>query len=113
MKFFIPSMGPGNAEAFYTGICSFVREQWGHEPTERRVHRVAYTHKGERVEVQVGKQLGSDHETIFAILEVPDAYLVCTPRHGVAANPPFVIKREHVLEVFDFEAPQEASATSA
>jgi hypothetical protein len=112
MKFFIPNMGPGNAEAFYKGIRSFVHDQWGHEPTERRVHKVAYTRRGERLELQVGKQLGSDHETIFAILEVPEAYLFCTPKHGVAANPPFVVKRVDVLEVFDFEDSAAASPAS-
>jgi hypothetical protein len=113
MKFFIPSMGPGNAEAFYKGIRTFVADSWGHEPTERRVYMVAYTLGGERVEVQVGKQHGKGFETIYAILEVPDAYLVCTPKHGVAASPPFKVKRTDVLEVVDFETATEAGATNA
>jgi hypothetical protein len=113
MKFFIPSMGPGNAEAFYQGIRTFVAGQWGHEPTERRVFRLAYTDRGERVESQVGRQQGSDHETIYAILEAPDAYLVCTPQHGVAALAPYVIPRKHVVEVVDFETSTQAGAAGA
>jgi hypothetical protein len=111
MKFFIPSMGPGNAEAFYQGIRSFVREQWGHDPTERRVFKVTYTHRGERAEAQVGRQQGKEHETIYAILETPEAYLICTPQHGVAANAPFEVSRAHVVDVLDFETSAQAGAT--
>jgi hypothetical protein len=114
MKFFIPSMGPGNAEAFYQGIRTFVANQFGHQPTERRVYRVSYTHRGDRVDSQVGKQQGSDHETIYAILEASDSYRVCTPQHGVAALAPYVIPRKSVVEVVDFEttAPAEAAGSA-
>jgi hypothetical protein len=104
MKFFIPRTGPDNVEAFYGGIRRFLAEQWGFQPSARRVHRIVYMAKGSRTEVAVGKQIaGTGHETVYAIFESPDAYLICTPTHGVAGLPPTIVKRKDVVEVADFE----------
>lgn len=104
MKFFIPRMGPENAEVFYAGIRTFLEDQLGFPLTARRVHRLSYTRNGERHEVAVGKQLATGTEMVFAILETPQAYLVCTPKQGVTGQAPLKIKRKDVVELVDFDA---------
>jgi hypothetical protein len=104
MKFFIPKMGPENAEVFYAGIRTFLAEQLGFPLTDRRVQRLSYTNKGQRHEAVVGRQLQTGHETVFAILETPQAYLICTPRQGVAGQLPVVVKRKDVVELVDFDS---------
>ena len=104
MKFFIPRMGLENAEAFYSGIRTFLADEWGFPVTPRRVQRLTYTNKGQRQDVTVGKLLGAGHETVFAIFETPEAYLICTPQHGVTGLPPVQVKRKDVIELSDFDA---------
>lgn len=104
MKFFIPRMGPENAEEFYAGIRRFLAEEWGFPVTPRRVQRLAYTLKGQRQDIAVGKQIGKEHETVFAIFETPKAYLICTPQRGVTGLPPVEVKRKDVIELAEFDA---------
>ena len=103
MKFFIPNMGPENAEVFYAGIRTFLAEDFGFPLTPRRVQRLSYTSKGQRQDVAVGRQIAASHETVFAILETPQAYLICTPQRGVAGQPPVQVKRKDVIELVDFD----------
>ena len=107
MRFFIPRIGPENAEVFYTGIRAVLADEWGYLLTARRVHRLSYTSNGQRQDAVVGKQIGSGHQTVFAIFETSDAYLVCTPQHGVTSGQPVLVKRKHVVELIDFD-PAEA-----
>ena len=100
MRFFIPMMGPDNAEAIYQGIRSFMTDNWRHRLSDRRIHQI----KGPSGEISVGKQYGPERETVYAIFETPDKYLVCTPRHGVSDGAPLVVKRKEVSEVVDFES---------
>jgi len=106
MQFFIPKMGPDNAEVFYAGIRTFLADQLGFSLTPRRVHRLSYTSNGQRQDVAVGKQIGTAHETVFAILETPQSYLICTPQHGVTGLPPVQVKRKDVIELADFDSEQ-------
>jgi hypothetical protein len=104
MKFFIPRIGPDNAEVFYSGMRSFLVDEWGFPLTPRRVQRLTYTSKGQRHDVAVGKQLPAGHETVYAIFETPELYLICTPQHGIAGLPPVQVKRKDTIEVADFDA---------
>lgn len=104
MRFFMPRMGPDNAEVFYTGLRTFLADQWGFVLTTRRVQKLIYTSKGQRQDAVVGKQIGTGYETVFAIFETPEAYLVCTPKHGVTGLPPVQVKRKDVIELTDFDA---------
>jgi len=84
MKFFIPSMGPENAEVVYLGIRTFLANEWGFPLTARRVHKLSYTSKGQRQDVTVGRQIGTDHETVFAIFETlqdQPTQILCTGRY--------------------------------
>jgi hypothetical protein len=103
MKFFIPSMGPENAEVVYLGIRTFLANEWGFPLTARRVHKLSYTSKGQRQDVTVGRQIGTEHETVFAIFETPNLYLICTPKQGVSGRSPVKVKRKDVVELVDFD----------
>jgi len=104
MKFYIPSMGPENADVVYAGIRAFLANEWGFRLTPRRVQKLSYTTKGQRQDIAVGRQMGTDHETVFAIFETPSLYLICTPKQGVAGRPPVKVKRKDVTEIVDFDA---------
>ena len=107
MKFFIPRLGPDNAEVFYTGIRNGLADDFGFRLTARRVQRLSYTIKDQRQDAVVGKQIGTAHETVFAIFETSDAYLICTPQQGMTGTPPMRVKRKDVVELADFD-PAEA-----
>ena len=109
MKFFIPTLGPDNTEVYYSGIRAFLTGELGYQLTPRRVHKLSYEAKGQRQDVAVGKQIGTAHETVFAILETPKAYLICTPQRGIGGQAPLVVKRRGAIEVVDFD-PLEALA---
>jgi hypothetical protein len=96
-------MGPENCEVFYLGIRTFLANEWGFPLTARRVHKLSYTSKGQRQDVAVGKQIGTEHETVFAIFETSNLYLICTPKQGVAGLPPVKVKRKDVVELVDFD----------
>ena len=111
MKFFIPTLGPDNTEVYYSSIRAFLTDELGHRLTPRRVYKLSYDAKGQRQDVAVGKQIGTAHETVFAILETPKAYLICTPHHGIGGQAPVIVKRRDAVEVIDFD-PAEASQTA-
>jgi len=52
----------------------------------------------------VGKQIGTAHETVFAILETSKAYLICTPHRGIGGQAPMIVRRKDAIEVTDFDA---------
>jgi hypothetical protein len=103
MKFFIPTLGPDNTEVYYSGIRSYLTDELGFQLTPRRVHKLSYHAKDQRQDVTVGKQIGTAHETVFAILETPKAYLICTPQRGIGGQAPLVVKRKDAFEVVDFD----------
>jgi hypothetical protein len=67
------------------------------------VHKLSYTVKGQRHEVQVGKPVGTVHEIAFAILETSRGYVVCTPQRGIGGQAPVLVKRRDVVDVGDFD----------
>jgi hypothetical protein len=104
MKFFIPRVGPDSTEVFYLGLRTGLAHAFGFRLTDRRIQQLSYTSKGQRQDAVVGKQLRNELETVYAIFESSEAYLILTPQHGITGQLPLQIKPKDVVEVTDFDA---------
>ena len=108
MKFFVPGAADDReAESIHDWIRQFV----GAPPQERRIHKLAWRHRGRDLVAEVGKplpeyfELGA--EPVLAIFDAPNCYLICTPTRGGEQGFPIVVNREHtpaLIYFFDLNA---------
>ncbi|HMG47896.1 MAG TPA: hypothetical protein VK614_10600 [Allosphingosinicella sp.] len=121
MKFFIPAAADAAmAEDALDGIRCFLLEQ-GYPTTARRIRRIAFWNRGDHFDLEVGGEhpgmkdewpLGGRREElglrclVVAILEKPDGdwFYVCLPYRGVFRNYPWLVHRDEVTAMEDFEA---------
>jgi len=128
MKFFIPAASDAAmAEDALDGIRCFLLEQ-GYPTTERRIRRLAFRNRGDHFDLEVGGDhpgmkdewpLDGRREAlalrclVVAILEGAggDWFYVCLPYRGVFRNYPWLVHRDEVTAIEDFEAEPEPAAS--
>lgn len=108
-KFFLPyASDEAIAEHTLAAIKRFALETTTWQASDRCLFYLWFRHGGRNSEytAQVGQQFSLiHHETVVAILECPQAevYLICTATQGVVQGCPFVVAKDSVLAVEEFE----------
>lgn len=107
MKFFIPRFEgkPKDAEKILEATRKVCSEQVGFPLSERRIFKMEFTHDGKNFVVEVGQVLRDRvNETVVAILDAGNLYLVCTRNRGVVRGEPYLVGKSSAWDVVDFEA---------
>jgi hypothetical protein len=120
MNFFIPHASDADqAEEVWTGVRRFLADQ-DFPTTERRIRRIAFWNRGDHFDLEVGgHHPGMEEEvpvdgreendsircTVYVILEGVggDWFYVCLPYRGVLRNYPWLVHRDEVTAIQDFE----------
>ena len=103
MKFFIPAAkDAAEAESVYKSIKVFVGKQCPGDLTDRRIYALEHVHNGVRYVARVGEPFERLGEIVIAILE-GYLYYVCTENRGVVRDMPYLVGREEVRSIVDFE----------
>ena len=108
MNFFIPSTkDPQEAEKVYEILKKKLAKQHGYETDAGRFYEIEYEENGMQMTNTVGKMDLTIGETVVAILQAGDRYLICTPSRGLLRGHPLVIGDWSVVRVepFDESAP--------
>jgi len=106
VKFFIPQpYADTQKQARHARLCmrNFARKSTGLDTTDRKIYRIEYIHDGNHHDVRVGKPEYDSGETVLAILEANDEYLICTPTQGGCRGKPIAMAKENTGAVQDFE----------
>ncbi len=105
MEFFVPNVSEKGQEDFWQGIRKNAQASTGRPATDRRIFKITFTDKGKLRTVEVGERDEVVNETVAAILEAGDVYLVCTTNRGVAQDAPILVGKDAIVSITDFEAP--------
>lgn len=102
MKFFVPFCedDPIKTEELYNSIKEFAFSIFKWEILDRQVHSLAYfnnARNSKNFTAEVGKASDDNGETVFAILETKDSFLICTPNSGVLRGNAMVVSKREVL----------------
>lgn len=103
MRFFVPTAedDPVRAEHIYDAARREAAP--GRKLTDRRIHRLVFSHEGTTYTAEVGQPAPRIGEPVFAILESDDLYFVCTPTRGALAGDPYLVGKNEVRGIVDFE----------
>lgn len=73
--------------------------------SERRIFKLAYRDRGNKVTAEVGKPANINGETVILILhnEAQDFYCICTNTRGAAGGMPILVGGHAAVSVEDFE----------
>jgi hypothetical protein len=103
MRFFIPNATDDvQAEQVYTATKTFVEQQTSSPLIERRIYSVGFKHNGVDYIATVGRIFERLGEEVIAIVEGYIFYL-CTGNRGVIRGEPYLIGREEVNWIKDFD----------
>jgi hypothetical protein len=103
MNFFLPKATDEiQAEEVYANIRKFVAGQVG-QLTDRRIYSLPHRHNGVTHKAVVGEPFERLGETIIAILE-GYIYYICTSTRGVVKGEPYLVGREEVISIEEFDA---------
>ena len=106
MKFFIPKpFANTQKQAYHAHLCmrNFARRSAGLDTTERKLYQIQFVQDGDLYEACVGRPEYGSGETVVAILEADNEYLVCTPTQGGYRGKPVVVAKDETVAVQDFE----------
>ena len=106
VKFFIPKpYANTEKEAHHAHLCmrNFARRSTGLDTTDRKVYQIQFVQDGDLYEARVGRPEYGSGETVVAILEADDEYLICTPTQGGYRGKPVVVAKDETVAVQDFE----------
>jgi hypothetical protein len=104
MNFFLPAaQDAAQAERVYEGIRKSVQSQIPYPLTDRRIYSIRHRHDGKLYEATVGEVFGRVGEIVIAIIESTHLYYVCTENRGVARGEPYLVGRNEVISIEDFE----------
>ncbi len=101
-KFFLPNARHDKQDEFYQTIKKTVGKNMGWKIGDRKIYSIKYRLKGKEYRAEVGKYDAASKEDVIVILE-SNAYLVCTPNRGILHGAPFLVAKEQVLDIVDFE----------
>lgn len=104
MKFHVP----GNqsielSEQIYRAICMYHGQHEIPHPNDR-IWKIKWRARDEEHFAEVSYAIdGYEHgELVFAILNLDDAYAICTFNHGVIRGKPIFAPKTEILEAFTF-----------
>ncbi len=109
MKWFVPHASSNEkALEIYESIKKHLARVVGVSSfSDRRIHRIAFSHNTKHVTAEVGKimHLREIREEVFAILYEPgrNLYHVCTPSRGVLRDMSVLVGADEVTFVEDFD----------
>ncbi|MGV3559020.1 hypothetical protein [Larkinella arboricola] len=103
MKFFVPATkNPEEAEKVY-GILRKSMLKHRYETTDQRIYSITFDDNGFSLTETVGKPSETSGETIVAIFQSGDLYLICTNNRGVLRGMPMIAGEWAVTNVELFE----------
>jgi hypothetical protein len=103
MKFFVPATkNPEEAEKVH-GILRKAMLKHRYETTDLRIYSITFDDNGMRQTETVGKPSETSGETIVAIFQSGDIYLICTNNRGVLRGMPMIAGEWAVTNVELFE----------
>ena len=107
MKLFVPgSADEQNALMAWDALATYVKDTFGWEVTTRKVSRLAYGHLGTKHTLEVGAPHPANGQVVVVILETREAsmpYLILTQTRGVERGVPFLLGKDDVTSVTEFE----------
>ncbi len=101
---FVPSPDGALAEKVYDAIKAFAIQTSSGNITNRRIFRLTFRDKDKERRAEVGKSDPIEGNTVIAILESDNCYMVSTPNRGVHRGEPVMIGRDQVCAVEDFSS---------
>lgn len=103
MKFFVPATkNDAEAEKVY-GILRKSMQKHRYETTDQRIYSITFDDNGFSLNETVGKPSETSGETIVAIFQAGDLYLICTNNRGVLRGMPMIAGEWAVTNVELFE----------
>jgi len=104
MKFFLPfakddKMARETIEKIRTNVATFVNQQI----TDRAIYKIEFYHNGKTYSATVGEEFAPLRESVVAILEAENLYLICTPSRGVLHQGPYLVGLQTAFRIVDFE----------
>lgn len=104
MKFFVPlAENDAQAESVYRSIAKFVSAS----VSNLRIYKLAWEHKGQAMQCEVGKPLPSYYETgqepVLAIFDCGNVYKICTPSRGGLRGGPVLAGKDWRSQAIHFE----------
>jgi len=82
---------------------NFSRKSTGLDTTDRKIYRIEFVHDGEHYDLCVGQPEYNSGETVIAILDADEEYLICTPTQGGYRGKPIGVAKVKTLTIEDFE----------
>ncbi len=104
MKFFIPEdLSKEQQDGLYDRMRAFANRTLHSYITDRKIYEITFKHDPEPQVARVGEVFEPMNETVVAILETTNIYLICTPSRGGRRGMPVLVGKPHTLSVLDFE----------
>ena len=107
MKLFVPEIDveQDTLEA-WNALATYVKDTFSWEVSPRKVFRLAYRQRGEEHTLEVGAAHPANEQAVVVILETQESsapYLVLTQTRGVERGVPFLVGKNEVQSVMEFE----------
>lgn len=103
MKFFVPaSSNDEHAEHVYNLLKESVTDQVN-TILNARIREICFWHNGKKITESVGEISPSNGETVVAIFDAGNLYLVCTYSRGVASGGPLLAGKHHIIYAEPFD----------
>ena len=107
MKLFVPeSTDEEDALRAWNTLATYVKEIFSWEVSARKVSRIVYGQRGEKHTLEVGEPHPANGQVVVVILDTRGAsmpYLVLTQTRGVERGVPFLVGKDEVTSVKEFE----------
>ena len=107
MKLLVPgSTDEHDALREWNILATYVKDTLSWEVSTRKVLRLAYEHLGEKHTLEVGAPHPANGQVVVVILDTREAsmpYLVLTQSRGVERGVPFLVGKNEVTSVTEFE----------
>ncbi len=102
VKFYLPGITESKTSMIHLALQQSAQEITL-QTTDRKIHRVLYRRNGKLFNMQVGKPDAVRGEMVIAIIEGYTVFVVFTPSRGITKNTPYIIGKNEVLAVEEFE----------
>ncbi|WP_128545181.1 hypothetical protein [Larkinella soli] len=104
MKFFVPgTKDEKEAENVYSILRKNMVKK-GYQPNDSRIYEIEFDDNGMRLTETVGKPSSSAGESVVAIFNSGDLYLICTTNRGVLRGLPMLAGEWAIVRVETFES---------
>jgi len=107
MKLLVPgSTDEEDTLRAWNTLATYVKDTFSWEVSERKVSRLVYGHQGEKHTLEVDAPHPANGQVVVVILETREAsmpYVVLTQTRGVERGVPFLVGKDEVESVTEFE----------